>query len=129
MFTPFTGRSKERTINLGNASSTSSSTVLARARAERQARERVRLEQQAALKIQKAWRGRRGAAEVADELLRQVERSADVESIGQAAWRGRALLVACWNGVGRDVAGRRIQALARWAAQVTKAPEGEQIES
>jgi hypothetical protein len=119
----FTGTSKPRTINLGNASSsTSSATVLARARAERQARERARLTSSLALNIQRVWRGRRCAALVVDELLNEVERSPEA---GQAARRGRALSVACWKGVGSDSNGRKAQALAKWAADVVKAPEGE----
>jgi hypothetical protein len=111
LFTHFGGANKQRTINLGNSSGTSSpDSVIARARAERQARERLRKEEVAARKIQRIWRGRKVAQRTRQELLGQLKNGNLQHE--QAA---RALAVILWNGIGSpdDLQGLRM--LSSWA--------------
>lgn len=120
MFTPFTGTSKQRSINLGSrdpAAQLSSTAVLARAREERRVRERTRLEGTSAQTIQRTWRGRRAAGLVARRLLDEVDVAAGVLDRRR---EGRAVALVCRRGLGSDVDGRRRRALARWAEQAVQ---------
>lgn len=121
LFTHFGGANKQRTINLGNSSGAGSpDTVIARARAERQARERLRKEEVATRKIQRIWRGRKVAQRTRQELLSELK-SGNLQR-EQAA---RALAVILWNGIGgpEDLQGLRM--LSSWAREVVAESSGE----
>lgn len=96
MFQNFTGNTKERTINLGTNSTTSSAaSLIAKARAERQQRERLRVEATSAELIQRVWRGTREAGRVKRQLVGYVKEG-KIHGIDAA----RALSVVYWKGFG-----------------------------
>lgn len=106
LFTNFQGAQKTRRINLGTAPASSPDSVIARARAERQARERLRKEEVAARRIQRVWRGRREARRV---------RSALLEGLRRGESGGRALGVVLWDGIGPVGDARVLQVFSAWA--------------
>jgi len=69
---------KHATVNLSTHSSSSSSAVLNSVRAERQARERQRVLENAATKIQRIYRGRLAARRAKDDVLSRLEGGASV---------------------------------------------------
>lgn len=111
LFTHFGGANKQRTINLGNSSGAASpDSVIARARAERQTRERLRKEEVAARSIQRFWRGRRDAQRTRQGLLVELQNGNLQQE--QAA---RALAVILWNGIGSQDDMQGLRALSTWA--------------
>lgn len=60
-------------VNLSTSTSTSSTALLSSIRAERLAREQLRRQDQAAIVIQRIWRGRKHAAETKRRLLEELE--------------------------------------------------------
>lgn len=125
MFTHFTGNSKNRQINLGSRSTSNaagpsnSQDLLVKARAERQAREKARLQASSVALIQKIWRGRRVAQQIKGELLRTIE--AGSESV---EWTGRALMVILWNSNTSNLDERVEIALASWCRSVVGPESG-----
>lgn len=121
LFNNFHGSSKDRHINLGsNTGASSPDSVIARARAERQARERLRKEEVAARRIQKVWRGRRDAQCTKDRLLAGLQ-SGEYQR-EQAA---RALAVVLWKGIGDENDLRSLTALSIWVSQSCSVDVGE----
>jgi len=103
LFTQFSGKAKTRQINLSGRPSSdqasSSEALLAKARYERKARERSRLEAASVLTIQRVWRGRRVARRVKKELLREIEVRLDKSELSETDWViiARTLMVTGWK--------------------------------
>ncbi|KAJ9100578.1 hypothetical protein QFC21_003622 [Naganishia friedmannii] len=123
LFKNFHGSSKDRQINLGsNTGASSPDSVIARARAERQTRERLRKEEVAARRIQKVWRGRRHAQCTKDRLLAGLQSGEYPRE--QAA---RALTVVLWKGIGDEKDTRNLRAFSAWAGQSCSTSVGKSI--
>jgi hypothetical protein len=103
LFAQFSGKAKTRQINLSGRPSTdqasSSEALLAKARYERKARERSRLEVTSVLTIQRVWRGRRVGRRVKKELLRELDVRLDKSELSEEDWVliARTLMVAGWK--------------------------------
>ncbi|KAJ9122361.1 hypothetical protein QFC22_001783 [Naganishia vaughanmartiniae] len=120
LFKNFHGSSKDRHINLGsNTGASSPDSVIARARVERQTRERLRKEEVAARRIQKVWRGRKDAQCTKDQLL--VDLQSGKYQREQAA---RALTVVLWKGIGDEKDLRNLRAFSAWASQSCSTSSG-----
>lgn len=131
MFTQFSGISKPRQINLSGRPSSSqpsnSETLLAKAREERRARERNRLEITSASCIQRVWRGRRAAQEVRDSLRIDVRRLIGQPELGSEEWMflNRALMIILWNDRALTASDDDGELLVRWCRAGTAALDRE----
>lgn len=131
IFTQFSGAARTpRTINLGNASSTDATSVLAAARAERQARESQRLQTDAVIRIQRVWRGRRVAGrtrqQIVSGLARTESASGDVKLARLSGQNeARAMLVLFWSSAADPWGLGKPAILQQWCANGLQSGQGE----
>jgi hypothetical protein len=130
LFTQFSGKSKTRQINLSGRTSSqpsNSEALLNKAREERRARERTRLEITSVGTIQRVWRGRRVARRVRAELITEVDDRFDRTELDTEDWLfvGRALLVTHWSRFGNNLDGTEERLLVRWCEQTIEPTQGE----
>jgi len=120
LFTQFSGISKPRQINLSGRPSSSqpsnSETLLAKAREERRARERNRLEITSGLCIQRIWRGRRAAQKVRDTLRADLHRQLEQSSLSTEDWIdvNRSLMLVLWSDRALKGDDEDAELLVRW---------------
>lgn len=126
LFTQFSGTSKPRQINLSGRPASSqpsnSETLLAKAREERRARERNRLEITSVLCIQRVWRGRRAAQEARDRLRTGIQGRLSQPDLNSEEWTylNRALMLVLWNERVKKDDGKDYELLLRWCSTATK---------
>ena len=119
LFTQFSGKAKTRQINLSGRPSSnqasSSEALLAKARDERKARERSRLEATSGLTIQRVWRGRRVARQIKEELLCELDGRLSKSELSEEDWVfiARTLMITSWRRDGRSLNGEQEAVLLR----------------
>jgi ubiquitin-protein ligase E3 C len=114
----FGGPTRLNRVDLSTATSTSSSDLLSSVRAERQAREEKKRRDQAALVIQRVWRGRSEARRLGQELLRRLQRG----EVRELEERGRRLVL-LGRLLGRD---ERVEAILEvWVQEASGVDFGE----
>ncbi|KAK4685808.1 hypothetical protein P7C73_g4335, partial [Tremellales sp. Uapishka_1] len=116
MFDPSFGKDKPRRVDLSTSTASTSTSLLTSVRAQRLAREQKRREENAASRIQRAWRGRSEAGREKEELLVALETNA----IAGAGDRARALAIVLWcgwRGGSNDDGRRKAKILEAWCQE------------
>jgi hypothetical protein len=132
LFTQFSGKAKTRQINLSGRPSSNqasnSESLLAKARDERKARERARLEATSVLTIQRVWRGRRIALRAKEGLLAELDVRLGQSEISEEDWMfiARTLILVGRNNNGAAESDRQGAVLLRCCERGIKPLTGKQ---
>jgi hypothetical protein len=125
----FDGSTNRRTINLSTAKTSSTSSIIAKARAEREERESQRLKSNAATVIQRSFRKKRASKEARKEVLKYLDG-------GDGGWEEKTRRLVIGLGMGglgergtRKLDGKEVGLLGKWcreAVERVKVQNGEQ---